>query len=158
VTTLRQGEREFPGKWAAVKRFVCGISEKHTADFYGPGKVHVSVKPATVVYIPTIPDLAQVVLRELVHDKPRPYQIECFVHAALRNTIVYLPTGAGKTLIAAMLASFMHRLNPTKTVLFVVERVPLAFQQGQYFSEQTSLNVLIACGTVCWKSHGFRRE
>lgn len=83
---------------------------------------------------------------ELVRDPPRSYQVECFVAAALASTIVYLPTGAGKTLIAAMLISLMHQLNPTKTCLFLVNRVPLAFQQAEYLLAQTRLETLVSCG------------
>ncbi|OBS16619.1 hypothetical protein FPOA_12753, partial [Fusarium poae] len=68
---------------------------------------------------------------------PREYQIELFERAKRENTIVVLPTGSGKTLIAALL--LRHYLeqeledratgNPKRVAFFVVEKVALCFQQ-----------------------------
>ncbi len=88
----------------------------------------------------------EVKLHHLSVQRPRSYQVEAFVAAALSQTIVYLPTGAGKTLVAAMMASAMHRLNPSRIILFVVDRVPLAYQQAAYLAAQTGLRTRPICG------------
>ncbi|KAJ7353981.1 hypothetical protein OS493_030827 [Desmophyllum pertusum] len=67
---------------------------------------------------------------------PREYQRELFLSAMRGNTLVYLPTGSGKTLIAAMVLSCMKQLNPNKLMVFVVDRVPLAYQQSDYIKSQ----------------------
>ncbi|KAH6872047.1 P-loop containing nucleoside triphosphate hydrolase protein [Thelonectria olida] len=68
---------------------------------------------------------------------PREYQVELFERATRKNTIVVLPTGSGKTLIAALLLRhYLEReledraRGKTKRVaFFVVEKVALCFQQ-----------------------------
>jgi endoribonuclease Dicer len=62
----------------------------------------------------------------------RPYQQECFDHAVDKNTIVSLPTGFGKTLIAARLISYYLKLHPDKKVAFLVPTRPLVEQQAAY--------------------------
>ena len=72
----------------------------------------------------------------LTRQNPRDYQRELFLSAMNRNTLVYLPTGSGKTLIAAMVLSCMKKLNPNKLMVFLVDRVPLAYQQSDYIKSQ----------------------
>lgn len=67
--------------------------------------------------------------------EPRPYQIECFVESLQRDLVAVLPTGAGKTLIASMLLKRMRQLNPKKMGLFIVDRIPLVFQQAKVTNE-----------------------
>jgi endoribonuclease Dicer len=62
----------------------------------------------------------------------RPYQHECFEHAKNRNTIVNLPTGKGKTLIAAKLINHFLELYPNKKIAFLVPTRPLVAQQAKY--------------------------
>lgn len=80
-------------------------------------------------------------ISSLTVHSPRKYQVEMFLKSVLRNTIVYLPTGAGKTLVAAMLIKRMKDLNPKKKVLFLVNTVHLVIQQGDFIASQTQLKV-----------------
>jgi len=139
-------------KWETTRPFLSQIVEiRSILTFYGLDKLdqieEFTMAPLTL-FKPNLQILQSLSLKELCLDKPRSYQIECFIHAALQNSIVYLPTGAGKTLVASMMTALMHKLNPFKTVVFVVHRVSLAFQQGQYIKDQTGLHVLIACGNL----------
>ena len=67
---------------------------------------------------------------------PRNYQRELFLATMRGNKLVYLPTGSGKTLVAAMVFSCMKQLNPSKLMVFIVDRIPLAYQQSAYFKSQ----------------------
>ncbi len=81
---------------------------------------------------------------------PRPYQWESLTMAALspENSIIFLPTGAGKTLVAAMMCALYKRLNPDRLVVFLADRVPLVFQQARAIEEQTGLVCLAVAGDV----------
>ena len=72
---------------------------------------------------------------------PRDYQIAAYIEALQRDFILVLPTGCGKTLVASIAAARMKSLNPGHMVLFLVDRVPLVFQQGESISIETHLNV-----------------
>ena len=72
----------------------------------------------------------------LTIQNPRNYQRELFLAAMQGNTLIYLPTGSGKTLVAAMVLSCMKLLNPQKFMVFIVDRIPLAYQQSAYFQCQ----------------------
>lgn len=69
--------------------------------------------------------------RGLTKTKPRPYQSELFrmVTRTERNSLVYLPTGLGKTLVAAMVVKCMSEWNPERLAVFLVETNALAIQQ-----------------------------
>ncbi|XP_068758712.1 uncharacterized protein [Montipora capricornis] len=75
-------------------------------------------------------------INALTRQKPRDYQKELFLSIMLGNTLVYLPTGSGKTLIAAMVLSCMKKLNPDKLMVFLVDRIPLVYQQSAYIKKQ----------------------
>ena len=77
---------------------------------------------------------------------PRDYQIEAYVQGLLKNTVIVLNTGAGKTLIASMILAKMCKLNPSRMGLMIVDRVPLVFQQGDAVAEDTNLSVVSVCG------------
>lgn len=147
--TMASGLQLGGGKWETIRPFLgSSIEVRDIVTFYGINKDHMGsfTAPPSLPLRPTHELIRQTPLRELTVDRPRDYQMECFVQAALQNLIVYLPTGAGKTMVASMLIGLLHRLNPFKTALFIVHRVSLAFQQAQYIKEQTGLNVLVACG------------
>ena len=86
------------------------------------------------------------VVEWLTRTQPRPYQVSAYLEALLQDLIVVLPTGTGKTLIAAMLMHKLKILNPEYMVLFIVDRVPLVFQQAHYIEKQTGLRVSRICG------------
>ncbi|CBN78074.1 DEAD box helicase [Ectocarpus siliculosus] len=68
---------------------------------------------------------------DLTRSTPRGYQEELFdaVMECERNSLVYLPTGLGKTLVAAMVLKQMLDWNPERQAYFLVETTALAMQQ-----------------------------
>jgi ERCC4-related helicase len=59
----------------------------------------------------------------------RQYQVDICRAALERNTLVCLPTGFGKTLIAAVLIYNFYRFYPTGKIVFMAPTRPLVFQQ-----------------------------
>jgi len=66
---------------------------------------------------------------------PREYQEKIFATCAEKNTLIVLPTGLGKTLIALMLT--IHRMKefPAKKVVFLAPTRPLAEQHLDYYKK-----------------------
>jgi superfamily II DNA or RNA helicase len=71
--------------------------------------------------------------RELL--APRKYQLEILEEAKQRNTIAYLETGTGKTLISVLLikalSAELRRKDVKKLTAFIVPLVPLVHQVGR---------------------------
>jgi hypothetical protein len=83
--------------------------------------------------------------------KMRSFQQEMFDFAVAEDrAIVCLPTGAGKTLIAAKVLEHHAMLtsNWEKTCVVLCEGIPLVFQQAGVFEEQTQLRVGRYCGEI----------
>ena len=71
-----------------------------------------------------------------------------------RNAIVYLPTGSGKTMVAARIVEESVRRSPGKFAIFMVNTIPLVFQQAKVFDQFTELRVGHYCGEMSmfnWK-------
>uniref|UniRef100_A0A0G4GKX8 Helicase ATP-binding domain-containing protein n=1 Tax=Chromera velia CCMP2878 TaxID=1169474 RepID=A0A0G4GKX8_9ALVE len=68
--------------------------------------------------------------------QPRPYQETAIRHAVSKNTIVHLPTGTGKTLVAARVIDHFVNTAPRKKALFIVPTRALVKQQARSCREQ----------------------
>ncbi|MHA1688172.1 MAG: DEAD/DEAH box helicase, partial [Promethearchaeota archaeon] len=71
--------------------------------------------------------------------KRRAYQENIFINCLNKNSLVVIPTGLGKTIIALMLA--VHRLteHPNSRIIFLAPTKPLVEQHHASFSEFTTL-------------------
>ena len=72
--------------------------------------------------------------------KPRLYQERIFANAAKKNTLVVLPTGLGKTLIALMLS--IHR----RKTLFLAPTKPLCEQHKKTFEKHSDGSFVVLTG------------
>ncbi|KAI8994875.1 P-loop containing nucleoside triphosphate hydrolase protein [Pilobolus umbonatus] len=87
---------------------------------------------------------------------PREYQFELFEKAKTDNIIVVLETGSGKTLISVLLIKEMVRREQearltrrkAKLAFFLVDRVPLVFQQANVIEANCDLHVEKICGEM----------
>lgn len=88
---------------------------------------------------------------EIKNIVPRLYQEKIFYTATKHNTLVVLPTGLGKTMIALMLA--LHRLKnfPDSKILFLAPTKPLCVQHFKTFQENLELpkeNFVVLTGAL----------
>jgi len=71
-------------------------------------------------------------------ERPREYQQAIFETARKHNTLVVIPTGLGKTLIALLLASYRIEKFPDSKILFLAPTRPLVEQHYDYFNKHMS--------------------
>ncbi|XP_024538863.1 endoribonuclease Dicer homolog 1 isoform X1 [Selaginella moellendorffii] len=95
-------------------------------------------------------------------EQARAYQLEVLSQAEEGNTIAFLETGAGKTLIAVLLMKRKAELLQRKILtVFLVPKVPLVYQQAEVIRERTNFNVGHYCGEMVqdfWDSKRWQRE
>eukprot|EP00898_Chlorokybus_atmophyticus_P001386 jgi/Chlat1/2248/Chrsp17S02786 len=94
-------------------------------------------------------------------ETPREYQLELLERALARNTLVYLETGAGKTLIACLLIRNRHAQPGKRHTFFLVPKVPLVAQQAAYVERHTALKVgkyWGDCGVDMWDLQRWKKE
>ncbi|XP_058753395.1 endoribonuclease Dicer homolog 1-like [Vicia villosa] len=98
-------------------------------------------------------------------EKARQYQLDVLEQAKSRNTIAFLETGAGKTLIAVLLIKSIHETlnqqNKKMLAVFLVPKVPLVYQQAEVIRERTGYQVGHYCGEMgqdFWDARRWQRE
>lgn len=74
---------------------------------------------------------------------PRRYQEEIFARAQERNVIAALDTGSGKTYISTLLIKWIvtRDAGQGKVAVFLVPKVALVDQQGDFIAKETGLRV-----------------
>lgn len=75
-------------------------------------------------------------MSNVINLNPREYQQKIFEVAKENNTLVVLPTGLGKTLIALMLSIHRLKQHPLKKILFLAPTRPLVEQHFETFKSQ----------------------
>nr|XP_016452633.1 PREDICTED: endoribonuclease Dicer homolog 1-like [Nicotiana tabacum] len=98
-------------------------------------------------------------------EQARKYQLDVLEHARKKNTIAFLETGAGKTLIGILLmkslCNDLHKQNKKMLAVFLVPKVPLVYQQAEVIREQTGYQVGHYCGEMgqdFWDARRWQRE
>ncbi|KAI0792736.1 hypothetical protein C8Q75DRAFT_579347 [Abortiporus biennis] len=94
---------------------------------------------------------------------PRRYQEEIFSRAQERNVIAALDTGSGKTYISTLLIKWISTrdVGLGKVIVFLVPKVALVEQQGDFIARETSLRVSKCYGATAIDladRRGWRRE
>uniref|UniRef100_A0A182W963 Dicer-2 n=1 Tax=Anopheles minimus TaxID=112268 RepID=A0A182W963_9DIPT len=98
---------------------------------------------------------------------PRSYQTQMKEICMAKNTIIYLPTGSGKTFIALMvMKEISYQVRNTieeggKRTFFLANTVALAKQQAQFFVRHMPFNVKLYTSEVnvdAWKSDRWHKE
>ncbi len=89
---------------------------------------------------------------QLVKDfAPRSYQQSIFANSLNKNSLVVLPTGLGKTVIALMLATYYFNSN-NKKILFLAPTKPLVEQQKvsfeNFYENSEEFNFQVLTGLV----------
>jgi len=69
----------------------------------------------------------------------REYQFDCVKEALFHNTLVALPTGTGKTFVAAVVMYNFYRWFPTGKIYFVAPTKPLCMQQQSAVHDCTGI-------------------
>ncbi|KAG9455436.1 hypothetical protein H6P81_008340 [Aristolochia fimbriata] len=100
-----------------------------------------------------------------VEEQARKYQLDVLEQAKKMNTIAFLETGAGKTLIAVLLiksiSKEMQEQNRKMLAIFLVPKVPLVYQQAEVIRERTGYKVGHYCGEMgqdFWDARRWQRE
>ncbi|BAT80376.1 Endoribonuclease Dicer-like protein [Vigna angularis] len=98
-------------------------------------------------------------------EKARQYQLDVLDQAKRKNTIAFLETGAGKTLIAVLLIKSiqesLQKQNKKMLAVFLVPKVPLVYQQAEVIRERTGYQVGHYCGEMgqdFWDARRWQRE
>ncbi len=78
----------------------------------------------------------------------REYQRRIVESALKKNTLVVLPTGVGKTVVAALVIAERLRNHPGTRALFLAPTRPLASQHAEFFRKCLKLSVSLVTGTV----------
>ncbi|XP_077248327.1 dicer-like 1 [Tasmannia lanceolata] len=98
-------------------------------------------------------------------EQARKYQLDVLEQAKKKNTIAFLETGAGKTLIAVLLIKSIYRdmlqENRKMLAIFLVPKVPLVYQQAEVIRERTGYKVGHYCGEMgqdFWDARRWQRE
>ncbi|KAI4385111.1 hypothetical protein MLD38_003171 [Melastoma candidum] len=102
---------------------------------------------------------------KIPEEHARQYQLDVLEQAKKKNTIAFLETGAGKTLIAVLLMKSvcrdLQKLNKKMLAVFLVPKVPLVYQQAEVIRERTGYQVGHYCGEMgqdFWDAKRWQRE
>ena len=96
-----------------------------------------SVNPSVIIYLPRSVTRTQMMLTGGL--EPREYQKRIAESAANSNTLVVLPTGLGKTMIAMLVAASRLEMFREGKILVMAPTKPLTIQHYEYFREHLSL-------------------
>lgn len=127
-------------KWKETQAYINNLIEKRKEHNFEVFNVLIDPRrDSEMLFLSRIP-LSKSYLKinemKLAAMNPRDYQIESFSHSIVSNSIVCLPTGTGKTLVAFMFLRFFSHQNPSKLAVFLAPKIALIQQQYAKFAEE----------------------
>lgn len=84
--------------------------------------------------------------------KPRDYQQELYLHTLKENTIIFLGTGLGKTLVVVLFVQSPYleaKIQKGLKVVFMAPTQDLVKQQADYISSKCLYKSRVYCGRTC---------
>lgn len=102
----------------------------------------------------------------VINENERYYQQRIIESSLMKNTLVCLPTGLGKTFIGLVVMYNFHRWFPSRKILFMAPTRPLVNQQyrawTQQFAKQLNISAIEITGGMgpekrhqAWATHNF---
>ena len=117
-------------------------SESQAKEHFNSGRhdqtVAKSQKAPTKQHLPLVAVTQELNRDSSTRTEPCMYQLELYNKAMKTNAVCFLPTGTGNTLVAALVIAHMLKLNPSRQVVFLVDRVLLVLQQSDYLRKELS--------------------
>jgi hypothetical protein len=141
-------------KWGSRSDLQAKLENRTRETFWGPRFTPIlpQLEPAGIeavsepIRFVNSDDLQKFGWHDILHATvPRDYQVRAFIDVLLSDVVLVMPTGSGKTLVASMVLARMCRENGKRTGLFVVDRIPLVFQQAAAIRSNTGLKVIGLC-------------
>jgi len=115
-------------------------SESQAKEHFSSGRheqtVAKSQKAPPQQHLPLITVPEEFLPQRSTRTQPYDYQMELYCKAMKANGVCFLPTGTGKTLVASLVIGHMLALNPSRQVVFLVDRVLLVLQQRDYLRKE----------------------
>ena len=88
----------------------------------------------------------------IINESERHYQQKIIESSLMKNTLVCLPTGLGKTFIGLVVMYNFHRWFPSRKIIFMAPTRPLVNQQyrswTQQFSKQLNISAIEITGSM----------
>ena len=121
-----------------------------------PAKIE--FKRREIVKITKTTDIKIEDLKLIQNKQVRVYQMDLFyqIMSVTGNSLVILPTGCGKTIIAFLVMLKMNELNPDSLCVFICETVALAEQQYEKFKNLTDISCEVIYGSK--NSHEIKKD
>lgn len=115
-------------------------SESQAKEHFSSGRheqtVAKSQKAPPQQHLPLITVPKEFIPQKSTRTQPYDYQVELYSKAMKANGVCFLPTGTGKALVASLVIGHMLALNPSRQVVFLVDRVLLVLQQRDYLKKE----------------------
>lgn len=123
-------------KWKQTRAYINNLIDKRKESNFEVTNVLKAPNNTSEIRLKLSKSYLRIKEMKLAIITPRDYQIESFSHSIVNNSIVCLPTGTGKTLVAFMFMRFFSYQNPSKLAVFLAPKIALIQQQYAKFLDE----------------------